>query len=109
MSYAQGMGRNTPEEVVILAKKDLDAMSLFLGNKKFFFGDKPVTVINSYRSFEKVVSNLLVSGQFQLDCDMFAHLSQFLYTPQVIPEVKTYMEEHCQNLVGPKTSFPRQN
>ncbi|RCN31434.1 hypothetical protein ANCCAN_22776, partial [Ancylostoma caninum] len=56
MSHAQGMGRNTPEEVVILAKKDLDAMSLFLGNKKFFFGDKPVT----------------------LDCDMFAHLSQFL-------------------------------
>ncbi|KAL6732965.1 hypothetical protein ANCDUO_03412 [Ancylostoma duodenale] len=77
MSHAQGMGRNTPEEVVILAKKDLDAMSLFLGNKKFFFGDKPVT----------------------LDCDMFAHLSQFLYTPLVTPEVKTHMEQHCQNLI----------
>ncbi|KAJ1358451.1 hypothetical protein KIN20_016878 [Parelaphostrongylus tenuis] len=44
MVMAQGMARNTPEEVVILAKKDLNAMSMFLGNKKYFFGDKPTTV-----------------------------------------------------------------
>ncbi|PIO64158.1 hypothetical protein TELCIR_14225 [Teladorsagia circumcincta] len=75
---AQGMGRNTPEEVVILAKKDLDAMSMFLGNKKFFFGDKPVT----------------------LDCTMFGHLSQFLYTPLFTPEIKTYMEQNTPNLVA---------
>ncbi|KHJ99453.1 hypothetical protein OESDEN_00562 [Oesophagostomum dentatum] len=76
-AHAQGIGRYSPEEVVILAKKDLDAISMFLGNKKFFFGDKPVT----------------------LDCDMFAFLAQFLYTPLVTPEVKTHMEEHCKNLV----------
>nr|CDJ87805.1 Outer mitochondrial membrane transport complex protein domain containing protein [Haemonchus contortus] len=75
---AQGMGRNTPDEVVILAKKDLDAISMFLGNKKFFFGDRPAT----------------------LDCTMFAHLVQFLYTPLVTPEIKTHMEQHNPNLVG---------
>ncbi|VDO57252.1 unnamed protein product [Haemonchus placei] len=75
---AQGMGRNTPDEVVILAKKDLDAISMFLGNKKFFFGDRPAT----------------------LDCTMFAHLVQFLYTPLVSPEIKTHMEQHNANLVG---------
>ncbi|CAJ0595206.1 unnamed protein product [Cylicocyclus nassatus] len=75
----QGMGRNSPEEVTILAKKDLDALSQFLGNKQYFFGDQPVT----------------------LDCEIFAHLAQFLYTPlPASPELRTYIQEHCQNLVA---------
>ncbi|KAE9418629.1 hypothetical protein Angca_008814 [Angiostrongylus cantonensis] len=77
-AMAQGMARNTPEEVVILAKKDLDAMSIFLGNKKYFFGDKPTT----------------------LDCTMFAFLSQFIYTPLVTPEIRTHMEQNNQNLIN---------
>lgn len=76
--FGQGMGRNTVEEVVTIAKKDLDAINMFLGNKKYFFGDKPVT----------------------LDCTMFAHLSQYLYTPQAFPDVKNYMVEHTPNLVS---------
>ncbi|KAK5980518.1 hypothetical protein GCK32_007728 [Trichostrongylus colubriformis] len=75
---AQGMGRNSPEEVVIIAKKDLDAISMFLGNKRYFFGDRPAT----------------------LDCTMFAHLTQFLYTPLVTPEIKTHMEQQTPNLVA---------
>ncbi|WKX88240.1 hypothetical protein Q1695_008125 [Nippostrongylus brasiliensis] len=78
MSFAQGMGRNTPEEVVLLAKKDLDAINMFLGNKKYFFGDKPTT----------------------LDCTMFGHLAQFLYTPLVTPEIRTHMEQNTPNLVA---------
>uniref|UniRef100_A0A0K0CSR4 GST N-terminal domain-containing protein n=1 Tax=Angiostrongylus cantonensis TaxID=6313 RepID=A0A0K0CSR4_ANGCA len=59
-AMAQGMARNTPEEVVILAKKDLDAMSIFLGNKKYFFGDKPTTVkITLYHIYIKYHMKLI--------------------------------------------------
>ncbi|KAJ1358454.1 hypothetical protein KIN20_016882 [Parelaphostrongylus tenuis] len=43
---AQGIAKNTPEEVAMIAEKDLDAISTFLGNKKYFFGDKPTTSRN---------------------------------------------------------------
>ncbi|KJH51277.1 hypothetical protein DICVIV_02556 [Dictyocaulus viviparus] len=78
MVMAQGIAKYTPEEVVTLAKKDLDAISMFLGNKKYFFGEKPTT----------------------LDCTMFAFLSQFIYTPLVTPEIMTHMGQNNQNLVS---------
>lgn len=38
---AQGIGRHTPEEIYALGARDLAALSAFLGDKPFFFGDKP--------------------------------------------------------------------
>ncbi len=38
---AQGTGRHTREEIYAFGAADLDAMSMLLGDKPFFFGDRP--------------------------------------------------------------------
>jgi len=35
-----GTGRLTRDEIIQLAKEDLNALSIFLGNKKYFMGEK---------------------------------------------------------------------
>lgn len=42
--HGHGLGRHTSEEVIQIMKADLDAVSTFLGDKPFFFGDKPTGV-----------------------------------------------------------------
>ena len=37
----QGMGRRTDDEVLEVLKEDVDALSVYLGDKQFFLGDKP--------------------------------------------------------------------
>lgn len=39
--HAQGIGRHSPEEIYDLGARDLSALSILLGEKDFFFGDKP--------------------------------------------------------------------
>ncbi len=39
----QGMGRHTPQEVALLGIADLAAVSDFLADKPYFFGDRPTT------------------------------------------------------------------
>lgn len=41
---AQGMGRHKPEEVAHLACQDLEAISVFLGDKHYFMGAEPRSV-----------------------------------------------------------------
>ena len=84
------------EEALIweMANKDLAALSLWLGEKKFFHGSKPSS----------------------LDCTVFGHLAQFLFIDIGFPQkvytiampalkqlkhyLQTYLENHCQNLVA---------
>ncbi len=44
MLYLEGTGRYSKEERLILAKKDLDAVSCMLGTKPYFFGSKPTRI-----------------------------------------------------------------
>lgn len=39
--YNEGTGRLSVDEMLHLARKDLDAVSNYLGDREFFFGDKP--------------------------------------------------------------------
>ena len=39
--YGHGMGRHTRDEIITLAKRDLDAISAQLGDKPFLFGTDP--------------------------------------------------------------------
>ena len=57
-------GRLDPAEAMELTFLDLAALSRLLGDKKFFFGDKPST----------------------LDCAVFGHLAQFLYIDINFPQ-----------------------
>ena len=41
---AQGYGRHSANEIEDIAKKDLMALSTFLGEKPYFFGNQPSTV-----------------------------------------------------------------
>ena len=40
----QGMGRHLTEEIFTLSKQDIDALSDFLGDKPYFFGDQPTSL-----------------------------------------------------------------
>lgn len=41
---AQGVGRHSPDEILALAAEDLRAVSVLLGDKAFFFGEKPSSI-----------------------------------------------------------------
>ncbi|KAI6203429.1 hypothetical protein M3Y94_00555100 [Aphelenchoides besseyi] len=73
----QGVGRHSAQEVDQIAKKDLTALSTFLGSKPYFFGNKPTT----------------------LDATAFGLLTQLLYTPLNGSEIKKFMEQSTPNLV----------
>ncbi|CAP37863.2 Protein CBG20932 [Caenorhabditis briggsae] len=65
------------EEVLEQAKKDLDALSVQLGEKKYLFGNTIKTI----------------------DVTTFAHLAELIYTPQFSPEIATHLEEKTPNLL----------
>uniref|UniRef100_A0A1I7TFP3 Failed axon connections n=1 Tax=Caenorhabditis tropicalis TaxID=1561998 RepID=A0A1I7TFP3_9PELO len=73
---AQGMGTFSKEEILEQCKKDLDALSVQLGDKPYLFGSSIKTI----------------------DATAFAHLAELIYTPQFSPEIKTYFEEKTPNL-----------
>ena len=57
--YGHGMGRHSKEEIYAICEHDLTALSTFLGEKQFFFGDTPT----------------------EIDCSLFGLLSEFIYVP----------------------------
>lgn len=63
----QGVGRHTREEIIALAKRDVDAYATLLGDKPYFMGEKPTS----------------------LDATMFGFLVNAIHTPWQCP-VKDY-------------------
>lgn len=58
-SWVKGLARHTPDEMARIAADDLRAAAALLGDKPYFFGDRPVTV----------------------DCTMFGFLGITLWAP----------------------------
>ncbi len=76
-NHAQGMGRNTKEEVEKLGSDALKALSVFLGDKPFFFGNEAA----------------------QLDCVVFGFLATVLAgLPDTDLSLKKVVEEELTNL-----------
>jgi len=73
----QGIGLQNAEDVIATGKKDLRAISSYLGDKKYLAGDKPN----------------------ELDATAFAHLSQFWYIPTE-SDLKKFIQDECANLVA---------
>ncbi|XP_070539809.1 failed axon connections homolog isoform X2 [Ptychodera flava] len=79
--YGHGIGRHTEQELFSIVKKDLRALSTFLGEKKFLFGNEPC----------------------EYDCAIFGQLAQQLWcffpgSPQKIlmkGDLKN-LEKYCQ-------------
>ena len=42
--YGQGLGRHTPDEIYAFGAADLKAIADYLGDKPFFFGDRPASL-----------------------------------------------------------------
>ena len=70
-ALAQGMGRHSEAEVYEMGIKDLRAISIHLGDRPFFTGDKATEV----------------------DCTMFGVLAQFLWNSSGGPLEKVLKEE----------------
>lgn len=70
--YKQGMGRHSDDEVFEIGNQDLKALSDFLSDKPYFFGDKPTT----------------------LDAAAYGILSQMILVPEftapIFDKTKTY-------------------
>ena len=75
-AFYQGIGRHSKEEVEEMINKDLEAISMYLGNKSFFMGPEPCEV----------------------DCTMFGFLSQFIYAMPGCVYTDTVMRK-CPNLI----------
>ncbi|OWF53863.1 failed axon connections homolog [Mizuhopecten yessoensis] len=75
-THYQGLGRHTQKEVEAILDGDFKALSQYLGDKQYFFGDSPTEV----------------------DCALFGQLSQLLWhLPHTI--VPTLLQEKYPNLV----------
>lgn len=72
------MGRNSPEEVDEIAKKDLTALSTLLGDNKYLYGDRPTTI----------------------DATLFGTLVSLYDPPLNSQAIKPYMEQSTPNLVS---------
>ncbi|XP_052252395.1 failed axon connections homolog isoform X1 [Dreissena polymorpha] len=75
-AHAQGLGRHTQPEVERLLREDLKAISDFLGDKKFLFGDDACAV----------------------DCAVFGQLCQVMWHIPSVVTAKAYLEESLPNL-----------
>lgn len=75
-AIGHGLGRHTSEEIYEFGKKDLKALSEYLAEKPYFFGEEP----------------------HLLDCVAFAHVCQFVYVP--FGGIKDYLESDCTNLLS---------
>ncbi|GIX92548.1 failed axon connections [Caerostris extrusa] len=75
-AVGHGVGRHNSEEIYEFGKKDLKALSEYLAEKPYFFGDEP----------------------HLLDCVAFSHLCQFVYVP--FGGMKEYLESDCTNLLS---------
>lgn len=82
----QGVGRHTQEEVEAILDGDLTALSQYLGDKQYFFGDTPTEV----------------------DCAIFGQLSQLLWhlpntaVPKLLTEKHKNLVDYCERI---KTNF----
>ncbi|XP_066976426.1 failed axon connections homolog [Macrobrachium rosenbergii] len=73
--HAQGMGRHSDAEVLGIMRKDLESISIYLGEKPFLMGDEPCEV----------------------DCAIFGQLGQFLWNAPDSPYY-TMVTEDFPNL-----------
>lgn len=76
MAYAHGIGRHAQPEIERLLEADLVALSDFLGEKKFMFGDNPS----------------------QVDCAVFGQVTQVKYHVPETVKAKKLLEERLTNL-----------
>ena len=83
--YWVPFGRHSDSEKWAFCCEDIQSISDYLGDKKYFFGDEATTI----------------------DCTLFGHLAQFLYIPMDFPQ-KRYIHEHCQNLIEYVERFKEQ-
>ena len=75
--YGHGLGRLAPEDIRNIGKKDLKAISIILGDKPYFLGDKPTS----------------------FDAAIFGVLANVVYAFRETSWPQVYVREHCPNLV----------
>ena len=78
-------GRHSNDEKWAFSCEDIQAISWYLGETRYFFGDDATTI----------------------ECTLFGHLAQFLYIPLDFPQ-KHYINRKCSNVVAYVERFKEQ-
>src|SRR5262245_27298358 len=75
--YGHGIGRHTREEIYEIGKKDLLALSDFLENKKFFFGDKVSSLDATAYAFIANILWIPLESPLKVSAEQCGNLSDY--------------------------------
>jgi len=96
--YTQGIGRHSPEDIMLLAHEDLQVLATFLGDKKFMFGDKMSTLDAS-------VFGLLANGYYAtIDQRMVEVIKGYPTLVRYLESVKAEVYPDWDELVGKQSA-----
>ncbi|XP_067666081.1 failed axon connections homolog [Haliotis asinina] len=78
VTWSQGLGRHTEEEVTEMFKKDLQSLSDFIGMKKFLMGDEPCeTDCAVFGQLSQVYWHFTASGHENILKDKYSNLAAY--------------------------------
>lgn len=78
-AFAQGLGRHTKQEVYDLGCSQLEALSAFLGERKFFFGNKLTVLDITCYAFLITILKQPIDSPFKRHLSKKTHLCEYIH------------------------------
>lgn len=76
-AYAQGIGRHSKDEIYQLGKEDLQAIATGLGDRPFFFGEKPTQIDASLYGFLANILDVPLETPLKAVAKFLPHLDTY--------------------------------
>lgn len=76
--YAQGMGRHTQSEIVEIANQSFSALSVLLGDKAYFYGDKVSTFDASAYAFISSFTHAKLDNEINKTAKSYSNLVMYV-------------------------------
>ncbi len=88
--HGQGIGRHSPDEILALATRSIDAMADFLGDKSFFMGSEPTGVDATMFAFACGMLCPLFESRARAAAERRSNLSRYVgrMTARFYPDLK---------------------
>lgn len=73
----QGLGRHSDDEIMAIAEETLESLSIILGDKKYFFGEKPCSLDAAAYGFLAQVTLSTLDGRLNRTAAKYSNLVRF--------------------------------